>query len=125
MAAKYVVQNCATDLSWAVAGRSHTKLTSLVDDLRAINANRKAPGVVVADSNDLGALATLAHSTKVVVSFAGPFALYDLVRWELTIGMGVHWHKLVRKMELIMRISLEKVLGSFFPGHELILGSVN
>ena len=76
MAAKYVVQNCPTDLSWAVSGRSHAKLTTLVDDIRAINVDRRAPGVVVADSNDLEALVSLARLTKVVVSFAGPFALY-------------------------------------------------
>jgi short subunit dehydrogenase-like uncharacterized protein len=46
-----------------------------VSEIKAINANRRDPGIVVADSNDLEALAELARSTKVVVSFAGPFAL--------------------------------------------------
>lgn len=82
LAAKYVAQNCPTDLSWGVAGRSHTKLTSLVNEIRAINVSRKAPSVVVADSNDLDALATLAQSTQVVVSFAGPFALYVACVWN-------------------------------------------
>ena len=80
LAAKYVAQNCPTDLSWAVSGRSHAKLTSLVNEVRAINTNRRSPGVIVADSNDLDALAVLARSTKVVVSFAGPFALYFSIR---------------------------------------------
>ena len=76
LAAKYVVQNCPTDLSWAVSGRSHVKLTDLVNEVKPLNVNRRDPGVVVADSNDSEALSELARSTKVVVSFAGPFALY-------------------------------------------------
>ena len=76
LAAKYVVQNCPTDLKWAVAGRSHAKLTAIVDEITQINVNRKAPGIAIADSGDLEALTSIAKSTKVVVSFAGPFATF-------------------------------------------------
>lgn len=79
LAAKYVVQHCSTDLAWAVAGRSHPKLTNLVTEIRPLNVNRRDPGIVVADSNDLEALTELARSTKVVVSMAGPFALYPFL----------------------------------------------
>ena len=79
LAAKYVVQNCPTDLSWAVSGRSQIKLINLVNEVKPLNVNRRDPGVIVADANDLEALTMLARSTKVVVSFAGPFALYPLL----------------------------------------------
>jgi len=72
-----VIQHCATDLKWAVAGRSHNKLAALVEETKQLNVNRKPVDIVMADSSDLGALTTLAKDTKVVVSFAGPFAKYD------------------------------------------------
>ena len=74
LATRYVVQHCATDLKWAVAGRSHTKLTALVEETKRLNVNRKAVDIVIADGSDLAALTSLAKATKVVVSFAGPFA---------------------------------------------------
>jgi short subunit dehydrogenase-like uncharacterized protein len=76
LAAKYVVESCATDLKWAVAGRSHAKLTAVIDEIKPLNVNRKAPGVIVADSDNLEALSSLAKSTKVVVSLAGPFSRF-------------------------------------------------
>lgn len=76
LATRYVVEHCATDLKWAVAGRSHTKLAALVEETKALNVNRKPVNIIIADSNDLEALSSLARATKVVVSFAGPFARY-------------------------------------------------
>ena len=78
LASKYVVENCAIDLKWAVAGRSPTKLTSLINEINQVNSIRRPPGLLVADSNDFDALTSLAQSTKVVVSFAGPFAKFPL-----------------------------------------------
>jgi short subunit dehydrogenase-like uncharacterized protein len=75
LCAKYIVQNCPTDLKWAVAGRSHEKLTTVINDIKPLNTNRKAPDVVIADSDDLEALSRLAESTTVVLSVAGPFAM--------------------------------------------------
>jgi short subunit dehydrogenase-like uncharacterized protein len=70
------VQNCPKDLKWAVAGRSHGKLTGLLNEIKPLNEDRKPPGIVIADSSDFDALVSLAQSTRVVVSFAGPFAKY-------------------------------------------------
>ena len=81
LATKYVVENCATDLSWAVAGRSPAKLTALLDEMKRFNPNRKQPGLLVADSNDLEALKSVTQSTKVVVSFAGPFAKLSYIEF--------------------------------------------
>jgi len=61
-------------LKWAVAGRSHPKLAALVEETKQLNVNRKPVDIVIADSSDLAALTTLAKATKVVISFAGPFA---------------------------------------------------
>ena len=73
LATKYIVQNCPTDLKWAVAGRDHSKLTALINEIKELNIDRIPPGLLVADSNDLEGLTLVARSTKVVVAFAGPF----------------------------------------------------
>ena len=75
LAARYIAQNCPTSLVWAVAGRSHAKLTGVVTDIKSLNTDRKDPEIVIADSGDLEALSCLAQSTKVVLSVAGPFAM--------------------------------------------------
>jgi len=106
-----VVQHCVTDLKWAVAGRSHTKLAALVEETKQLNVNRKPVDIVLADSSDLAVLRTLAKSTKVVVSFAGPFAKYDLVLL-LTTDSETKSFKRVRKMGHIMWISLERLHGN-------------
>jgi short subunit dehydrogenase-like uncharacterized protein len=77
LASKYIVEHCATDLKWAVAGRSEQKLTVVVNELHRLNVNRKAAGIVVADSDDFDALSSMARSTRVVVSYAGPYAKSD------------------------------------------------
>lgn len=60
-------------LRWALAGRSAAKL----EDVRAAcGPGAAGAGIVVADAADVKALNALAAQTRVVLSTAGPFALY-------------------------------------------------
>jgi short subunit dehydrogenase-like uncharacterized protein len=111
LAAKYISQNCPTSLIWAVAGRSQPKLTAVVTDIKALNTNRKDPDVIIADSNDLEALISLAQSTRVILSVVGPFAMYQPCVCTVTIVMEVNLFKHVLKTEPIMSTSLVKHLG--------------
>lgn len=63
----------ARGLRWALAGRNHARLEALriVCGEGARNA-----GIVVADADDEAALDALARDAHVVLSTAGPFALY-------------------------------------------------
>jgi short subunit dehydrogenase-like uncharacterized protein len=65
----YLAQH-AKGVAWAIAGRSQAKLEAVLRDL-----NVKAP-IIVADAQDSPALQALAAQTRVVLSSAGPFALY-------------------------------------------------
>ncbi len=69
---QYLVDRHGTDgdLNWAIAGRSKSKL----DDV----ATKTGASVdkIVADAADAEAMASLAGSTKVIVSTVGPYALY-------------------------------------------------
>jgi len=60
-------------LRWALAGRSAAKLEQVRD---AAGAGAASAGIVVADAGDAKALDALAAQTAVVLSTAGPFALY-------------------------------------------------
>jgi len=68
----YFAQHAA-GLRWALGGRAPAKLEAVRD---ACGAGAVAAGIVVADANDAKALAALARGTRVVLSTAGPFALY-------------------------------------------------
>ena len=57
-------------MSWAIAGRNRQKLDALAADLDL------AVDVIVADAADIDALASLARSTRVVISTVGPYSLY-------------------------------------------------
>lgn len=61
---------CDGALTWAIAGRSQTKLTAVAADLD-LDVDH-----LVADANDDAELAKLAHSTRVIVSTVGPYALH-------------------------------------------------
>lgn len=63
----------AGGLRWALAGRNRDKLEAV----RAASGPGAADaGIIVADAADTGALEALAASARVVLSTAGPFALY-------------------------------------------------
>ena len=42
--AEYITSHLPTTLNWAVAGRSEAKLSSLTNELKALNPDRRAPG---------------------------------------------------------------------------------
>ena len=63
----------ARKLSWAIAGRSRTKLEALVSSLGPV---AKHLPVIVADAADEKALEALCTDTRVVISTVGPYALY-------------------------------------------------
>lgn len=77
-AAAYIAEN-APHLRWALAGRSPDKLRKLRSSLGEAWVDLP---LICADAGDGDALRTLAEATQVVLTTAGPFALYgeNLVR---------------------------------------------
>ena len=67
----------ANGLRWAIAGRNAAKL----EQVKRATAGAESAGVIVAAADDAKALNALAKNSRVVLSTAGPFALYgsDLV----------------------------------------------
>lgn len=45
LCAEYITLTLPTDLKWAVAGRSASKLSAIVDELKSLNRDRLQPGI--------------------------------------------------------------------------------
>jgi short subunit dehydrogenase-like uncharacterized protein len=76
------------ELMWALAGRSKDKLEAVK---AAAGQGAKKAGVIVADAHDKAALDKLTKSAKVVLSTAGPFALYGSDLVEACVNNGTHY----------------------------------
>jgi short subunit dehydrogenase-like uncharacterized protein len=77
LVAEYLVQAYPTGLTWAMAGRSRTKLEEVRD---LIGAPADTP-LITADSADPASLRAMVERATVVISTVGPYQLYgsDLV----------------------------------------------
>jgi short subunit dehydrogenase-like uncharacterized protein len=86
----YIAQAAAKyprpQLRWAVAGRNAAKLTEAL-----AAAGVSGPPVLVADAQDAKALAALAARSRVVLSSAGPFALYGGPLVAACVAQGTHY----------------------------------
>lgn len=78
----------AKGLHWALAGRNEAKLREVRD---AVGDGAAAAGLIVADAADAKALGRLAAQTRVVLSTAGPFALYGSELVAACVAHGTHY----------------------------------
>jgi short subunit dehydrogenase-like uncharacterized protein len=75
-------------LRWALAGRNEAKLK---EARAAAGAGAAKAGLIVADAADERALSSLAAQTRVVLSTAGPFALYGSALVAACVAHGTHY----------------------------------
>lgn len=75
-------------LRWALAGRDAAKLEQV---RRAAGRGAADAAIVVADADDARALGSLARSTAVVLSTAGPFDLYGSKLVAACVEQGTHY----------------------------------
>ncbi len=89
------------DLNWAIAGRSREKLervrASLGDAAAALD-------LIVADSGDADALASMAAQTRVVLTTVGPYALYGSKLVAACVDAGTHYCDLAGEVQWIRRM---------------------
>lgn len=77
----------ASGLRWALAGRNLVKLKSIQSSC----PGAAGAGIVVAAADDVPALEALAKSARVVLSTAGPFALYGSALVAACVKHGTHY----------------------------------
>ena len=73
LTARYLAAHAPSGLRWGIAGRDRLKLEHLKGELGPAPPTR----TIAADSGDKAAVAAMARLARVVVSTAGPFALYS------------------------------------------------
>jgi short subunit dehydrogenase-like uncharacterized protein len=78
----------ARRLRWALAGRNEDKLRQVRD---AAGPGAAQAGLIVADAADAPALAALAAGARVVLSTAGPFALYGSALVAACVAQRTHY----------------------------------
>ncbi|MES2582623.1 MAG: saccharopine dehydrogenase NADP-binding domain-containing protein [Pseudomonadota bacterium] len=76
----------SSGLTWALAGRSQDKLEAV----RKTSGAQQA-GIVVAEAHDAAAMDALARNARVVLSTAGPFALYGSELVAACVRHGTHY----------------------------------
>lgn len=90
LTAEYITESLPTNLKWAVAGRSESKLKSLVSELKSLNSTRKTPDILPVNLN-LQELTTLAKKTKVILNTIGPYFLYSTPVVQACAENGTHY----------------------------------
>lgn len=103
LVAEYLLRQygASGDLRWALAGRSQAKLESVRKGL----GEAAAPiDIVIADSNDEAALASVAESTAVVLTTVGPYALYGSKLVAACVEAGTHYCDLTGEPQWIRRM---------------------
>lgn len=78
LVAEYLARTVGASVPWAIAGRSAAKLDEVRRAIVAIDPACEAVGVVQADTGDPASLASLAASTRVLLTTVGPYARYGL-----------------------------------------------
>lgn len=103
LVAQYLMQQygCGSGLDWAIAGRNSDKLEAVKKRLGSEAAELP---VVVADSNDAKTLASLAASTRVVLTTVGPYALYGSKLVAACVHAGTDYCDLAGEVQWIRRM---------------------
>ncbi len=83
--AHYFDQRAPEGLKWAIAGRNAAKLQAVAAELSS------DPAILVADALDREAVSQVASQTRVLLTTAGPFALYGDVVAEQCVAHETHY----------------------------------
>lgn len=107
--AENIYKSFPTTFKWAVAGRSHSKIESLVHKWRQLGYDRPDPGIycfldrisnrvpvlmlaeILIVQMNLDDLHTLAKRTRLIVNCVGPYHLYSTPVVEACAENGTHY----------------------------------
>eukprot|EP00210_Caulerpa_lentillifera_P002009 g1926.t1 len=78
-------------VTWAIAGRSQSKLENLRAELQTVNRSCKDLPILVADIKDRSSVAEMVKQSKLVLACAGPFPLYSDIVVECCVEEGRHF----------------------------------
>ncbi|KAL3419165.1 saccharopine dehydrogenase [Phlyctema vagabunda] len=88
--AEQIALQLPTDLKWALAGRTASKLEAVVAECKLLNPDRVQPAIEICDLDDAG-LDALAKKTQILLSTVGPYALYGEHAFKACAENGTHY----------------------------------
>ncbi|TWU76689.1 hypothetical protein ED733_001038 [Metarhizium rileyi] len=91
LTAEHVAKALPSNLKWAVAGRSESKLQGIVSDCKKINSDRLPPSIEVANIDDEAQLEALVKKSFVVITTVGPYCLHGESIFKLCAEAGTHY----------------------------------
>lgn len=113
--ARYLTQlDSASNLKWAIAGRSARKLDELRQELGEAASDLPT---IIADATDNDALKRMCDSTRVVISTVGPYALYGEPLVKACASLGTDYCDLTGEPQWIAKMltryeSIAKISGA-------------
>src|SRR5271155_402193 len=90
LTAEHITSHMPTNLRWAVAGRSASKLQTLLDELRKLNPDRVLPDVLPVQLTPQE-LDDLVKKTTVLLNCVGPYHLYSTPVVEACVNNRTHY----------------------------------
>ncbi|KAL5351373.1 hypothetical protein ACLOAV_003230 [Pseudogymnoascus australis] len=88
--AKHIARSYPTDVKWAIAGRSESKLKAIAESCAKINPDRVQPSIEICNLDE-AELADLARKTTVLIATVGPFCVYGEPALKACAENGTHY----------------------------------
>ncbi|KAL8943516.1 MAG: hypothetical protein Q9216_001051 [Gyalolechia sp. 2 TL-2023] len=90
LCAEHITKNLPTDLRWAVSGRSHERLSAVVEEIKSYNPDRIQPAVEVVTLT-LDDLRSLAQKSRLILNTVGPYFRYSSPVVQACAETGTHY----------------------------------
>ena len=90
LCAEHITKSLPTDLKWAVSGRSHERLSAVVEEIKLYNSDRIQP-VIEITTLSLDDLRSLAQKSRVVLNTVGPYFRYSSPVVQACAEHGTHY----------------------------------
>ncbi|KAE9367343.1 hypothetical protein N431DRAFT_561351 [Stipitochalara longipes BDJ] len=90
LTAEYITTQLPTDLKWALAGRSASKLEAVAAECKALNPDRVQPAIETCNLND-AELSALSKKTKILIAAVGPYCIYGEHAFKACAENGTHY----------------------------------
>lgn len=104
LTADYLAVHLPAGASWAIAGRTRSKLEQVAE--RIVATGRPAPSIVIADHRDAASMAAMAGGTRVLISTVGPYLKYGEPAVRAAAEVGIDYVDLTGEPEFVDRMWL-------------------
>ncbi|KAF2677909.1 hypothetical protein K458DRAFT_349510 [Lentithecium fluviatile CBS 122367] len=90
LTAEWISTNLPADMKWAIAGRNGKKLQGVIDELKALNPDRKQPAIETCELK-IDQLLPLAKKTRLIIATIGPFMHHGEPALAACAESGTHY----------------------------------